>query len=443
MSADHKYKPPRLKGREDLDIPDRVLVFLILSILKDAATEGDTELGIAKKMRIPINILKPIFPELKNNAKFIMTKPGSKVDNPTYNLTGPGEQYFDGLTKEIVYKDYVAPVSLESYVKSVKEQIHKLELRIDVPKIREIIKARNLIFDDRTMNELRTLLISRRPFLIFGPPGNGKTAITDTFYQLLDYTIYLPHSIYLNKRIYPFFVDGVHKSLDHEIPEEEAKNLDNRWIYGRPPKIVVHTNATVDTFSMFGLSFPPQVLANLGMMIIDDFGRNPPKNPTQKSSIEILNRFISLFEDEQDMMDFGDGRAVFPVKERIILSSNMQMTDILDQAFRRRLPFNLETFNPPKETAQRIFVGTAQRMGTEQSEAEIADCFEHLHKLYIDNGRLIPGSDARDLLTYIRAAHPEVKLIITKEGLEDAFRKRYDLNEDEEKKKFYTSGASL
>lgn len=443
MATDYKYKPPKLRNRDDLDIPDRILVFLILSILKDAATNGETELGISKKMKMPLGILKPIFPDLKNNAKFIATKAGCKVDNPTYVMTGPGEQYFDELSKEIIYKDYVAPVSLESYVKSVHDQLHKLDLNVTLQKIIDTVTASHLIFPQDLLKELKTLLVNRRPFLIYGPPGNGKTAITETFYQLLDYTIYLPHAIYLNKRIYPFFIDGIHKSLDHTISDEEEKELDNRWIYAKPPKIVVHTNADVDSFSMFGLTFPPQISANLGMMIIDDFGRNPPKNPTQKSAIEILNRFISLFEDEEDMMDFGDGRAVFPVKERIILSSNMQMTDILDQAFRRRLPFNLETFNPPKETAKKIFVSLAIRLGCEQPEDELNTLFDYLHDLYQEQGKMVPGSDARDFQTYIRAQNDEGKLHLTRELLADAFRKRYDLNKDPEKEKAYTSGGSL
>lgn len=443
MSTDYKYKPPKLKNRDDVDIPDRILVFLILSILKDAATNGETELGISKKMRMPITILKPIFPELKNNAKFIATKAGCKVDNPTYTLTGPGEQYFDDLTKEIVYKDYVAPVSLESYVKSVENQIHKLDLNVSLQRIQEVVTASHLIFPESLLKELKTLLVNRRPFLIYGPPGNGKTAITETFYQLLNYTIYMPHAIYLNKRIYPYFIDGIHKSLDHLIPEDEEKELDGRWIHAKPPKIVVHTNANVDTFSMYGLAFPPQISANLGMMIIDDFGRNPPKNPTQKSAIEILNRFISLFEDEEDMMDFGDGRAVFPVKERIILSSNMQMSDILDQAFRRRLPFNLETFNPPKDTAKKIFVSLAKRLGCAQPEEELNSLFDYLHDLYAEQGKMVPGSDARDFQTYIRSQNDEGILHLTRENLADAFRKRYDLNVDPEKEKAYSSGNSF
>jgi hypothetical protein len=253
----------------------------------------------------------------------------------------------------------------------------------------------------------------------------------------------MPHAIYINKRIFPFFVDGIHTSLDHEISEEDEKQLDNRWHYAKPPKIVVTTNSNVDVFSMHGLTFPPQVLANLGMMIIDDFGRNPPKNAGQKSAIEFLNRFISLFEDAEDVMDFGDGRAKFPVKERIILSSNMQMSDILDQAFRRRLPFNLETFNPPFDTAEKIFVSQAKRSGCTQSEEEISKLFATLNELYKKQGKIMPGSDPRDLQSYIQAANDEHILHMTNENLEEAFNKRYDLNTDPTKDEFYSSGGSF
>ena len=421
-------KPKKPTKMEELRIPDRVIVFLILSVLKDSATNGESEFGIAEKLKVPNFVIKPIITDLKEKNKFIETFTSQITNQLHYRILASGEAAHGEMMDKYRYKSYIAPVAFEDYCASVESQAARLTLNIKLDDINAICKQRGLHLSDVFKIELKTLITNRRPFLIYGPPGNGKTAIAEVLHNLLNYTIYIPHSIYLNGDIYPYFIDGVHESLDSTIDKETLKAYDNRWVYAKPPKIIVCTNSSVEYFDMRGLILPPQVIANLGMMIIDDFGRNPPKNPNQKSSIEILNRFITLFESEADVLELGNGRARFPVKERIVLSSNMKMDDILDQAFRRRLPFNLATFNPPAEVAEKIFVDSAKKLGSQQPEAELKELFVYFESLYKKNNLSIPGSDARDMLSFVKAMQdvPE-PFIIKKDDLQATFLKRYDV----------------
>lgn len=427
--AEANYKPKKIAKLDELHIPDRLIVFLILSVLKDAATNGDHEFGIAEKMKVPNFVIKPVIQELKEKSKFIDTFTSQITGQLHYRILEAGDRAHSDMMEKYRYKSYVVPVAFEDYCKSVEEQANKLNLHVKMEEIEKICKERALHFSTDFKRELKSLVTNRRPFLIYGPPGNGKTAITEILYKLLDYTVYIPHAIYLNGSIYPYFIDGVHESLDSTIDKETLKNFDNRWIYVKPPKIIVCTNSSVEYFDMRGLILPPQVVANLGIMIIDDFGRNPPRNPNQKSSIEILNRFITLFESEADVLELDNGRARFPVKERIILSSNMKMEDILDQAFRRRLPFNLGIFNPSEEVAEKIFTDTAKKLGSTQSDDVLKEMFQYFDGLYKQNKISIPGSDARDMLSFVKAMQddPALPLNITKEVLETAFKKRYDV----------------
>jgi len=74
--------------------------------------------------------------------------------------------------------------------------------------------------------------------------------------------------------------------------------------------------------------------SNCGCLLVDDFGRQRIE-PT-----ELLNRWIVPLESRIDFQTLASGKKIqVPFEQLIIFSTNLEPSDLVDEAFLRRIPY--------------------------------------------------------------------------------------------------------
>ena len=95
---------------------------------------------------------------------------------------------------------------------------------------------------------------------------------------------------------------------------------------------------------------PVQTLANGGVLLIDDFGRQrcPPR--------ELLNWWMVPLESRVEylMMESGE-KLELPFAVLVIFSTNLRPAELVDEAFLRRIHYKIFAENPTVEAYIRIF----------------------------------------------------------------------------------------
>ena len=92
-------------------------------------------------------------------------------------------------------------------------------------------------------------------------------------------------------------------------------------------------------------SAPLQALANGGVLVIDDFGRQ------RASPRELLNRWIVLLESRIDHLSLKTGQKfALPFEVLIVFfATNLNPNDLVDEAFLRRIQDKVYAESPTKE----------------------------------------------------------------------------------------------
>jgi hypothetical protein len=126
---------------------------------------------------------------------------------------------------------------------------------------------------------------------------------------------------------------------------------------------------------------PFQLKANGGLFLIDDFGRQ------QASPQALLNRWIVPLEKGIDFLTLKTGKKLqVPFEIFLVLSTNLQPEDLIDEAFLRRIQ-NKQFYE--------IFVGQCRMLNVPFDQQG----FTHLvNKHYVEKQRPFRASQPRDLL---------------------------------------------
>ena len=232
------------------------------------------------------------------------------------------------------------------------------------------------------------------------PPGNGKTVISQAIHNLLEGELYIPHALEVEGSIIRFF-----DPVNHEpVPEDERYTTgldlggepDRRWIRCRRPMVMVGGELSLDQLelsyspSMGFYRAPVQAVANGGVLVIDDFGRQTC------SPRDLLNRWIVPLESRIDFLTLQTGQKFdFPFMTLIVFATNIKPQDLVDEAFLRRIHYKIFAESPTKAEFLQIFENSCREKNIEYRP----DVVENLLTSYYRPRQIqLRGCQPRDLL---------------------------------------------
>jgi hypothetical protein len=161
---------------------------------------------------------------------------------------------------------------------------------------------------------------------------------------------------------------------------------------------------------------PLQLKSNCGCLLVDDFGRQRIEPTT------LLNRWIIPLENRQDFLTIATGKKIqVPFEQLIIFSTNLDPTDLTDEAFLRRIPYKIEVHDPSLNEFHRLFETLCRSFHCEYRRDVIDGMIERHYRPY---RRPLRRCHPRDLLLQIRnyCAYNDMPMELTSEHFDRVVR---------------------
>lgn len=265
------------------------------------------------------------------------------------------------------------PVPLEVYAAQVKKQSIR-----DVQVTRESLSQAmsHLILPPNLIGELGPAVGSGRSILMYGPPGNGKSSISNGIRNSMNDLIYIPHALEYAGQVITVFDPVVHSPVEDMLNDETSLRKrathDPRYVRCQRPTVITGGELSL---SMLDLIYDPkartyqasmQLKATGGIFIIDDLGRQaePPQ--------AIVNRWIVPLEEQRDFLALNSGEKFeVPFDTLVIFSTNFHPNEIFDQAALRRIFYKIKVDGPTKQDFLKILALVARAKKMELDEESL------------------------------------------------------------------------
>jgi predicted ATPase with chaperone activity len=266
-----------------------------------------------------------------------------------------------------------APVPLEDYTSAFRRQPLQ-DMAIHQRTMRQALS--HLVLNQRVFGQLGPAVNSGRSVFLYGPPGNGKTTIAEAVgLMIFKDNIYIPYAIEVNGQIIKIFDSINHRPVEGVGANSSKKGdkIDRRWVKIHRPFLVAGGELTLEGLDLVydGSSkyyeAPFQMRANGGMFLIDDFGRQ------QVRPRDLLNRWIVPLEKRVDFLTLHTGGKIeIPFDVLIVFATNLAPTDLVDEAFLRRIRHKIEVRDPSFEEYREIFKRICAHKGVPYDDKALA-----------------------------------------------------------------------
>jgi predicted ATPase with chaperone activity len=385
-------RPSNLKesGLRDVDVE----ALLLKALFTSGAATGK---ALSATTRLAGELVRGVLDRLR--AELLITLKGAtETGDFVYMVTETGAQRAKQYALHTSYCG-AAPVTLEQYEASVHAQ-SVATYPVQITKFKEALSDLQLPPD--VLSRLAQAVNAGRGLFLYGPPGNGKTSVAERLTRSYDDPIWIPRAVMVSGEIIRLFDSSVHEEVDPTAANLaiDMDQLDRRWVLIHRPTIVVGGELQLIHLDLMPsqstgvFEAPIQMKANGGTLVIDDFGRQ------RCTPSDILNRWIVTLEKRADFLTLPNGRQLrVPFEQNLVLATNMRPSDVIDEAYMRRIPFKIELRDPTEETFVDLFRRVCAQFKVEYDESVVHYLVE---RYYRGQQRPFRYCHARDLIFQVR-----------------------------------------
>src|SRR5262245_11772310 len=395
MIATATLAAPRApKTLEDAGLSRDLITQLVLKTLHLSGELTGTEL--ARRLGLPFFAIEPILTVIKQQHQCEIS--GGALGSPTYRyrITDAGRARAMLFMEHNHYVGY-APVPLRQYREYMADFKRSVRQKVGREGVRKAFS--HLVINNRVLDQLGPAINGGHSMFVYGPPGNGKTVISQAIHNLLEGEIYIPHALEVEGSIIRFFDPVNHEPVPESSPDDAldlSVDTDRRWIRCRRPMVMVGGELSLDQLelryspTMGFYRAPVQAVANGGVVVIDDFGRQTC------SPRDLLNRWIVPLESLVDFLTLQTAQTFdFPFITCVVFATNVKPQDLVDEAFLRRIQYKIFAESPTRAEFLQIFKNCCEAMRLEYRE----DVIEQLLATYYHPRRIqLRGCHPRDLI---------------------------------------------
>ncbi|MEX2532291.1 MAG: ATP-binding protein [Gemmatimonadota bacterium] len=398
--------PPIPETLADSGLSQAFVSDLLLKTLYVRGTRTGTEL--MEHLCLPFTLLDDAVLDLQQRALLeVRGVEGHGRRGYRFDVTGEGR----ARAREIMQgSPYVGPAPVPGDV--YRQWVRQQSLRSETITPDQIQRGfRHLVLSPEFADRIGPGINAGRSIFLYGPPGNGKTEVAYATAGILGTAIYVPYAVEIGGHIISLYDPHMHEEAPEEHDQVTDSLLSNRpqhdprFVRIRRPSVMVGGELTLDQLELQydpagGIYMaPPQMKANGGVFVIDDFGRQRVRPR------DLLNRWMIPLDKGIDYLGLPSGQKLeMPFDSLVVFSTNLNPADLVEEAFLRRIRYKILMDNPTRDQYYEIFRRMAVRAGIEFRP----DAMEHIFDEYYDRQGISPRachprdilSDLVDLATY-------------------------------------------
>ena len=363
METSGVMAPPAPRTIDEMKIPLVMMRDILLKTMFRMNLEQASDLARAVCLPLPVTQELIDMGRDQNLIEATGTLHAGSGNEMGYQLTDSGKaRALDALAQSEYYG--AMPVPLEVY----REQIKRQSIRnIQITRDQLTGAMGHLVLPPDLLSNLGPAVSSGRSILMYGPPGNGKSSISNGIRDALGDKIFVPRAIEYTGQVITVYDPIVHSAA--EAQEDDPNSLrrssnrfDTRYVRCERPTVITGGELSLDMLDLVynptarTYQAPLQLKSTGGVFIVDDLGRQaePPQ--------ALVNRWIVPLEENKDILALQSGEKFeVPFDTLVIFSTNFHPNEIFDKAALRRIFFKIKIDGPSQEDFLKIFAMVAKK----------------------------------------------------------------------------------
>ena len=382
-----KFGPPTPEEFSEIGISQTLLCDLTLKHL--SLLQNPNAVSLAARLHLPAALIEELLYQLYME-KLIEMRLQSAGENTRYAMLDQGWAHLAQVKAQCCYLG-PAPVSLADYTFMMR-----LQAGPSSPASIESVRRafHDLVLPESLLQTLGCVINSRSSLFLSGPPGSGKTAVSERINAAIAGSIWIPYAVEAEGEIIRIYDPYCHTRVG-----EKGVERDSRWVEIERPLIMVGGELTLENTGLWWsdserfYDAPVQIKANGGTLVIDDFGRQ------RIDPRDLLNRWIVPLERRVDYMSLRNGKKIeLPFEQLVVFSTNLDEEHLVDEAFLRRLGYRARIESPSIAEYTEIFKRAAAKNRIALDQASLS----HLLEKYLEEDRAPKSCEPRDMLNRVR-----------------------------------------